>query len=151
MGFRHAQFADRLGDTFRWKGENVATQEVEKAIDTFPGVSSSAVFGVVIPKTDGKAGMAAIVKDENTSLDISLLAGHLKTSLPKYAVPLFVRLVLDFEWTATHKIKKTSLKDQGYDLSQVKQDIYVLLPGAEAYTPLNDDIHLNILEGKYKF
>jgi citronellyl-CoA synthetase len=151
MGFRHAQFADRLGDTFRWKGENVATQEVEKAIDSFRGVSSSAVYGVAMPGSDGKVGMAAIVKDDQTPLDISKLAGHLKTSLPKYAVPLFVRFVPDFEWTATHKIKKTNLKNQGFDLSQIKEGMYVLLPGSEKYETLNDDIYSNIAAGKYKF
>jgi citronellyl-CoA synthetase len=150
MGFRHAQFADRVGDTFRWKGENVSTQEVEKAIDTFRGVSSSAVYGVSIPGSDGKAGMAAIIKDEETPLDISNLAGHLKTSLPKYAVPLFVRFVHDFEWTATHKIKKTNLKTQGYDPSQAKEDVYILLPGSESYVPLNNEIFRDIVAGKYK-
>jgi citronellyl-CoA synthetase len=151
MGFRHAQFADRVGDTFRWKGENVSTQEVEKAIDTFPGVSSSAVYGITIPGTDGKAGMAAIITEEKTPIEISKLAGHLKTSLPKYAVPLFVRFVPDFEWTATHKIKKTNLKNQGYDSSQVRERVYVLLPGSEGYVPLNDEIYRNMIAGKYKF
>jgi citronellyl-CoA synthetase len=151
MGFRHAQFADRVGDTFRWKGENVSTQEVEKAIDTFRGVSSSAVYGVSIPGSDGKAGMAAIIKDEETPLDISKLAGHLKTSLPKYAVPLFVRFVPDFEWTATHKIKKTNLKTQGYDPSQVKEEVYVLLPESKGYVPLNNEIFRDMVAGKYKF
>ena len=150
MGFRHAQFADRVGDTFRWKGENVSTQEVEKAIDTFRGVSSSAVYGVSIPGSDGKAGMAAIIKDEETPIDISNLAGHLKTSLPKYAVPLFVRFVHDFEWTATHKIKKMNLKTQGYDPAQVKEEIYVLLPGSESYVPLNNEIFRDMVAGKYK-
>jgi len=151
MGFSHAQFADRLGDTFRWKGENVATQEVEKAIDSFPGVSFSAVYGVAMPGSDGKVGMAAIVKDDQTPLDISKLARHLKTSLPKYAVPLFVRFVPNFEFTATHKIKKTNLKNQGYDLSKVGDGMYVLLPGSEKYETLNDDIYHNIAAGKYKF
>ncbi len=151
MGYRHAQFADRLGDTFRWKGENVATQEVEKAIDSFPGVSSSAVYGITMPHSDGKAGMGAIVKDDKTPLDISKLAGHLKASLPKYAVPIFIRFVPDFEWTATHKIKKTNLKTQGYDLSQVQEGMYVLLPESEKYEMLNDEIYRNIAAGKYKF
>lgn len=151
MGFRHAQFADRLGDTFRWKGENVATQEVEKAIDTFPGVSVSAVYGITLPDSDGKAGMAAIVKDDKKPFDLSKLAGHLKTSLPKYALPLFVRIMPDFEWTATHKIKKTNLKEEGYDLSQVKEGMYVLLPGSEKYKVMNDNIYRNIMSGKYKF
>jgi citronellyl-CoA synthetase len=151
MGFRHAQFADRLGDTFRWKGENVATQEVEKYLDSFPGVSVSAVYGVTMPGSDGKAGMAAIVRDNSTPLDMSKLVEHLKSSLPKYAVPLFVRLVPDFEWTATHKIKKTNLKNQGYGPSQSKEGIYVLLPGSEKYETLYDDIYRNITAGKYKF
>ena len=151
MGFRHAQFADRLGDTFRWKGENVATQEVEKALDSFPGVSSSAVYGIAMPGSDGKAGMAAIVRDDKTPLDITRLAGHLRTSLPKYAVPIFVRFVPDFEWTATHKIKKTNLKNQGYDPSQVKQDVYILLPGSDRYEAVNEDIYRNLTAGKYKF
>jgi acyl-CoA synthetase (AMP-forming)/AMP-acid ligase II len=139
-----------VGDTFRWKGENVSTQEVEKAIDTFRGVSSSAVYGINIPGSDGKAGMAAIIKDEDISLDISKLAEHLKKSLPKYAIPLFVRFVPDFEWTATHKIKKTILKTQGFDPSQVKEEIYVLLPGTEEYVALNNERYLDIVAGKYK-
>ncbi len=151
MGFRHAQFADRLGDTFRWKGENVATQEVEKAIDSFAGVSASAVYGITMPGSDGKAGMAAIIRDDKITSDITKLAQHLKASLPKYAVPIFVRFVPDFEWTATHKIKKTNLKNEGYDLSQVKDEIYILLPGSEKYEKLNDDIYGNIMAGKYKF
>ena len=151
MGFRHAQFADRLGDTFRWKGENVATQEVEKAIDSFAGVSASAVYGITMPGSDGKAGMAAIIRDDKITPDITRLAQHLKASLPKYAVPIFVRFVPDFEWTATHKIKKTNLKNEGYDLSQVKGEIYILLPGSEEYEKLNDDIYRNIIAGKYKF
>lgn len=151
MGFRHAQFADRLGDTFRWKGENVATQEVEKAMDSYPGVSSSAVYGITMPGSDGKAGMAAIVRDDKAPFDITGLAAHLRTSLPKYAVPLFVRFVPDFEWTATHKIKKTNLKAQSYDPAQVKEDIYVLLPGSDQYEALNQDILRNIAAGQYKF
>jgi len=151
MGFRHAQFADRLGDTFRWKGENVATQEVEKAIDTFPGVSSSAVYGITLPGADGKAGMASIVKDEKTPLDPAGLVAHLRTSLPKYAIPIFIRFVADFEWTATHKIKKTTLKSQAYDPAQVKDALYVLLPGSDAYEPLTDAIYRDIQAGKFKF
>jgi citronellyl-CoA synthetase len=151
MGFRHAQFADRLGDTFRWKGENVATMEVEKAIDTYPGVSSSAVYGIIIPGSDGRAGMAAVIKDDKAHLDIPGLATHLKASLPKYAVPLFVRFVGDFEWTATHKIKKTNLKNQGFDPALAKEELYVLLPGSESYRPLTADIYRDILAAKYRF
>ncbi|HOW81269.1 MAG TPA: long-chain-acyl-CoA synthetase [Spirochaetota bacterium] len=151
MGFRHAQFVDRLGDTFRWKGENVATMEVEKALDSFKGVSSSAVFGIGMPRGDGKAGMAAIIKDEGASIDFEALTAHLRAVLPKYAVPLFIRFVDDFQWTATHKIKKTDLKNEGYDPEKVKKDLFVLLPGESAYTAVTRDIYKEIMNGKYKF
>ena len=151
MGFRHAQFVDRLGDTFRWKGENVATMEVEKALDSFKGVSSSAVFGIGMPRGDGKAGMAAIIKDEGASIDFEALTAYLRAVLPKYAVPLFIRFVDDFQWTATHKIKKTDLKNEGYDPEKVKKDLFVLLPGASTYTAVNRDIYKEIMNGKYKF
>ena len=151
MGFRHAQFVDRLGDTFRWKGENVATMEVEKALDSFKGVSSSAVFGIGMPRGDGKAGMAAIIKDEGASIDFEALTAHLRAVLPKYAVPLFIRFVDDFQWTATHKIKKTDLKNEGYDPEKVNKDLFVLLPGESAYTAVTRDIYKEIMNGKYKF
>jgi len=151
MGFGHAQFADRLGDTFRWKGENVATQEVEKAIDGYPGVSSSAVYGITLPGSDGKAGMAAIVRQDNEAFRLDGLADYLRNILPKYAVPLFVRFVPDFEWTATHKIKKTNLKNDGYDPARLQQDIYVLLPESGKYEVLSQEIHNNITAGKYRF
>jgi citronellyl-CoA synthetase len=151
MGFRHAQFADRLGDTFRWKGENVATMEVEKAIDSFPGVSSSAVYGVAMPAGDGKAGMAAIVREEGKSPDLKALAAHLRSSLPKYAVPIFIRFVDDFQWTATHKIKKTDLKNQGFDPAQAKEGVYVLVPGADSYAAMDAALYREVVAGKYRF
>jgi citronellyl-CoA synthetase len=151
MGFRHAQFVDRLGDTFRWKGENVATMEVEKVFDVFPGIAPSVVYGVAMPSRDGKAGMAAIIGRGN-SHDLSALTAHLKASLPKYAVPLFIRFVDDFQWTATHKIKKSGLKSEGFDPGRIiSGEIYVLLPGAKTYVSLNEDLYKNILAGNYKF
>jgi citronellyl-CoA synthetase len=151
MGFRHAQFVDRLGDTFRWKGENVATMEVEKAIDSFPGVASSAVYGVTMPKGDGRAGMAAVICEDGKDIDLTALAAHLRSVLPKYAVPIFIRFVNDFQWTATHKIKKTDLKNDGYNLAITKGTVFVLLPGNDKYVPLNDAVYGDIMEGKYKF
>ena len=151
MGFRHAQFVDRLGDTFRWKGENVATLEVEKALDTFPGISASAVYGVAMPAGDGKAGMAAVFPVDDRPIDLKALTAHLRASLPKYAVPLFIRLVGDFDMTATHKIKKTHLRSEGYDISQVRENLYVLLPGSDGYVPLTEALYREILDGKYSF
>jgi citronellyl-CoA synthetase len=151
MGFRHAQFVDRLGDTFRWKGENVATMEVEKAIDAFPGVQQTAVYGITMPGADGKAGMAAIIQDQKNPVDLAKLVVHLKGSLPKYAIPIFIRFVHDFEWTATHKIKKINLKNQGYDPEIIQESLYVLLPGQESYIPLTKGIYQEIKRGAYKF
>ena len=151
MGFRHAQFVDRLGDTFRWKGENVATMEVEKAIDSVPCVSSSAVYGVSMPKGDGRAGMAAIIREDGKDIDFTALAARLRSVLPKYAVPIFIRFVNDFQWTATHKIKKTDLKNDGFNPAATKGDLYALLPGSEKYTPVDDALYQEIIAGKYKF
>lgn len=151
MGFRHGQFVDRLGDTFRWKGENVATMEVEKALDTFPDISASAVYGVAMPAGDGKAGMAAVFPVDGHTIDLKALTAHLRATLPKYAVPLFIRLVGDFDMTATHKIKKTHFRSEGYDISQVREKLYVLLPGSDGYVPLTDALYREIKEGKYSF
>jgi citronellyl-CoA synthetase len=151
LGYRQAQFVDRLGDTFRWKSENVATMEVEKALLTLPGVGAAAVYGVRMPTGEGKAGMAAIIKDNQTDIDLSALSSHLKAALPRYAVPLFIRYVRDFQWTATHKVKKHDLKREGFDPSKVTGHLFVLLPGTERYVPLTDKIYQGIMDGKFMF
>lgn len=151
MGFGHAQFADRLGDTFRWKGENVATMEVEKAIDAFKGVEASAVYGVSLPTGDGRAGMAAIIMRKGATMDFAGLAKHLRSVLPKYAVPLFIRFIEDFQWTATHKINKTGLKADTFDPSKVAGKVYVLLPGKDEYVEMTGALYKEILAGKHRF
>src|SRR5690606_30077432 len=90
QGFMHIAFVDRLGDTFRWKGENVATTEVEGALGTFPAIEQAAVYGVEVPGCDGRAGMAAITLRAGETLDGKALAAHLDRELPSYAVPLFL-------------------------------------------------------------
>ena len=96
--------------------------------------------------------MAAIVLDEGKeSFELDGLAPHLRKVLPKYAVPLFVRFVPDFEWTATHKIKKTNLKNEGYDPALVTEGLYVLLPDGDKYEKLNQEIYADIMAGKYRF
>lgn len=151
MGFRHAQFVDRLGDTFRWKGENVATSEVEKVLNTFPGISASAVYGVSMPTGDGKAGMGAILPVAEGEINLKLLTNHLRASLPKYAVPIFIRSVKEFEMTATHKIKKTRFRNEGYDPAVVGEKLYVLLPGSESYVPVDDALYRGIMADKHSF
>ena len=115
-------FVDRIGDTFRWKGENVAASEVSEAICAYPGIQQAIVYGVAIPRVDGRAGMAALVVDEE--LDLSAFRQHLLRRLPKYACPLFLRIREEMELTSTFKYTKTDLAHQGYDPSLTTEVLY---------------------------
>jgi acyl-CoA synthetase (AMP-forming)/AMP-acid ligase II len=128
QGFGHIQFVDRVGDTFRWKGENVATTEVEAALGCIEGISEAVVYGVEVPGADGRAGMAAICWDEAAKgpLDGAALAQALHKALPKYAVPLFIRVREEHEITATFKHRKVDLKREGFDASKVSDALYEL-------------------------
>ena len=120
QGFSHIGFVDRIGDTFRWKGENVATTEVEAVLDADPSVSEAVVFGVPVPGVDGKAGMAAISLIDGAGFDPVGFAAHVRDGLPAYAVPLFVRIVDQIEHTSTLKnmradLRRASFTDTGDD------------------------------------
>ncbi|KAK8131533.1 AMP-binding enzyme [Apiospora sp. TS-2023a] len=116
-------FMDRLGDTFRWKGENVSTAEVSEVLGRYPGVLEATVYGVGLPGHDGKAGMAAIYIDSDTkSFDYDGLLKHARTHLPKYAVPIFVRRIKERSATHNNKQNKVPLKNDGIDPSKVKDD-----------------------------
>jgi len=152
QGFKHVQFVDRIGDTFRWKGENVSTSEVEKVLNTQAHVAESTVYGVKIPGTDGRAGMAAIIPNtSNEEVDLKNVAGILIKGLPHYAVPKFIRFKDKFETTGTHKIKKTRLREEAFDPVKVSDPLYVLLPGSEEYVPLTTALYDEILDGTYRF
>ena len=113
IGYGHIQFVDRTGDTFRWKGENVSTTEVEKVANSFNQVSLSAVYGVAMPGGDGRAGMVAIIPEcDVEAFDFDGLAAHFQRALPAYAVPKFMRLNTELACTQTHKIKKVDLKKE---------------------------------------
>ena len=143
---------DRLGDTFRWKGENVSTSEVEKVVNTFRQVEESAAYGVRIPGTDGRAGMVAIIPGTPVeAFDLKGLAETVRKALPTYAVPKFVRFKEAFETTGTHKIKKKILRDEGFDPNGVQDPLYVLLPEADAYQPLTRELYREIETGKHRF
>uniref|UniRef100_A0A2M4BG82 Very long-chain fatty acid transport protein n=1 Tax=Anopheles marajoara TaxID=58244 RepID=A0A2M4BG82_9DIPT len=118
-------FKDRTGDTFRWRGENVATSEVEGVITTIVGLKDCAVYGVDIPEIEGKAGMAAIVDPEG-KVDMEQLAAGIRASLPPYARPLFIRVLSEVPMTTTFKLKKRDLQVDGYDLNKIKDPIYYL-------------------------
>jgi citronellyl-CoA synthetase len=152
LGFGHLQFVDRTGDTFRWKGENVSTTEVEKVINSFPGISISTVYGVLMPGGDGRAGMAAILTGVRLEeFNFSGLLAYFNQALPSYAVPKFLRFPGEFEYTPTHKIKKVNLKKEGFDPGQIKDPLFVLLPGETAYRPMTEELCEAIMEGRYKY
>ncbi len=138
QGYRHAAFVDRLGDTFRWKGENVATTDVEAAVSADPGVEAVTVFGVQVPGADGRAGMAAVVLKEGQQFDGKALANTVYEQLPGYAVPLFVRVVDSLEQTSTFKSKKSGLREQGYG-PEVEDPLYVLQGPDEGFVPFYND------------
>ncbi len=145
QGFMHVAFVDRLGDTFRWKGENVATTEVEGAMSAHPAIEQSVVYGVAVPGADGKAGMAAVTLRDGHELDGARLAAHLFDRLPSYAVPLFVRVVDSLETTSTFKSRKVELREEAYS-SDVER-LYVLAGRRDGYRPANDGYVREVADG----
>jgi fatty-acyl-CoA synthase len=141
-------FVDRIGDTFRWKGENVATSEVAEALGVIAGVKEATVYGVAVSGMDGRAGMAALVTVP--SFDIRKLADALVTSLPPYARPVFVRLLPEIEITGTFKQRKVDLLKAGFDPNHVRDSIFWLDPATGGYEPLTNEIHAAIMSGKIK-
>jgi len=141
-------FVDRVGDTFRWKGENVAASEVSEAICAFPGVKHANVYGVSIPATDGRAGMATVVtEDELVELDLAGLRKHLVNRLPAYARPLFLRIRHDIELTGTFKYSKTDLVRQGYDPVASSDALYFYNQESETFTRLDQELYNRIQIG----
>lgn len=134
-------FADRIGDSFRWKGENVSTFEVAQALARCNGVRDAMVYGVAVPDHEGRAGMAALVVDEN--FDIDRFRAEIEVALPPYARPLFLRLSQTLEVTETYKHKKTSLIAQGFDPRLVSDLLYFAPPGA-AHAVLDDSLYRRI-------
>lgn len=147
QGMGHAAFADRLGDTFRWKGENVATTEVEGAVCADRAVAECAVYGVEVPHTGGRAGMVAVKLRDGETFDGAELARTVFERLPSYAVPLFVRLVESLEHTTTFKSRKVELREQAYG-AEVSDPLYVLAGRDEGYVPFYADYPDEVAAGK---
>jgi fatty-acyl-CoA synthase len=135
-------FVDRIGDTFRWKGENVATSEVSEAICAFPSIRQACVYGVAIPGTEGRAGMALLVANER--LDLAALRTHLISCLPHYAVPLFLRIRNEIEVTATFKYTKNAVVRQGYDPVATSDVIYFNHPERQEFLRLDKALYERI-------
>ncbi|MFX0028478.1 MAG: long-chain-acyl-CoA synthetase, partial [Candidatus Hermodarchaeota archaeon] len=152
IGYGHAQFVDRLGDTFRWKGENVSTSEVEDVILSFEEVEHTSVYGVLVPDTEGRAGMASIfTKKNHEAFNFDRFIKLLNENLPKYAIPLFIRFLSKLSTTNTYKIPKSDMKKVGFDITKTKDPVYVLLPKSLTYTRLTEKIFTDIAEKKYRF
>jgi fatty-acyl-CoA synthase len=141
-------FVDRIGDTFRWKGENVATSEVSQAICAFPSVKHANVYGVTVASAEGRAGMAAIVADGK--IDLEALREHLTSRLPSYARPLFVRLSEDVDLTGTLKYSKTELVRQGYDPDAIADEIYFHSPESQQFVRLDRELYERIQAGQVR-
>ncbi len=142
-------FGDRMGDTFRWRSENVSTAEVGAALGEL--VEEANVYGVLVPAHDGRAGCAAIPASAAASLDFKQLAAHARKRLPKYAVPVFLRVVPVMEATGTVKQLKVALRNEGVDPTKVGADpLYWLPPGASAYLPFTGKDYKDIEAGLVK-
>ncbi|WBU40209.1 MULTISPECIES: long-chain-acyl-CoA synthetase [Marinobacter] len=152
IGCRHLQFVDRMGDTFRWKGENVSTTEVENIIDGSGMVQEAIVYGVEIPNTNGKAGMVTLVpQNPEASFDADRLFAYLQDNLPPYAIPVFVRVTHAIEKTGTFKYRKVDIQKLGYSLSRPHEEVYAWLPGSSSYTQLTPELVADIDAGGVRF
>jgi fatty-acyl-CoA synthase len=146
----YVYFVDRIGDTFRWKGENVSTNEVAEFVAQAPGISTANVYGVEVPGTDGRAGMAAITTKGD--VDYDGLYDWLAERLPKYAIPLFIRVQKEAETTGTFKYRKVELVKEGFDPDQVGgEPIWYFDPDSKKYEPLTADAYATLKSGALKF
>ena len=142
-------FADRMGDTYRWKAENVSTGEVAAALSAFEGVQQANVYGVAIPGYDGRAGMASLVC--GADVDLKALYAHIADELPSYARPVFLRISAETDTTSTFKFRKANLVKQGFDPAVVKDALYVDHPDTGAFEKLTRDTFKKIQQSKLKF
>ncbi|KAE8752621.1 hypothetical protein FOCC_FOCC000743 [Frankliniella occidentalis] len=148
--FGYFYFKDRTGDTFRWRGENVATSEVEAVISNVAGMSDAVVYGVEIPNVEGRAGMAAIV-DPDSKLDLDALVDGMRKSLPVYARPLFLRVMKSLPMTGTFKLKKKDLLNDSYDPDKIKDALYFFDGSSNKFVALTHALYQDIITNKIRF
>ena len=154
FGQRHYQFVDRVGDTFRWKSENVSTNEVGEIVNQHEDIIFTNVYGVEIPGTDGRAGMAAIVLKEQINaqnINLESLSEHIRENLPSYARPIFIRLLAELPTTTTHKLQKNDLRDQAFHFDKVSDHMFVMRPGETTYSKLDSDFYDKIVQREVYF
>ncbi|MFL2945350.1 MAG: long-chain-acyl-CoA synthetase [Parvibaculales bacterium] len=145
--FGHIQFADRIGDTFRWQGENVATTEVEGAVADWTEAEDAVVYGVSVPGRDGRCGMLYVTPREGSAMELAGLPELLRNRLPGYAVPRFLRVGRATSLTGTFKYQKSQLKKEAYDCGSLEDDIFFLAPASDAFVKLTSDLQKQIDDG----
>merc|ERR1712137_819644 len=132
------------GDTFRWKGENVATSEVETVIARLPGITLANVYGVLVPHHDGRAGMAALVIDES-NFCFQQFYDTVTAELPSYARPLFLRITKGLDTTSTHKLQKVQARNEGFDINIIKVNsifsFFKIVTVKNSFFNLKDDLY----------
>lgn len=143
-------FVDRTGDTFRWKGENCSTTEIEAQVSNEAGYRDTVVYGVEIVNMEGKAGMAAI-SDPELTLDLEELGANLKKALPSYARPQFIRILDQIDMTGTCKLKKLDLQKEGFNPSAITDKLYFLNVKNNTYEALTTEIYSKILNQEIRF
>ncbi|XP_062487791.1 long-chain fatty acid transport protein 3 [Pezoporus occidentalis] len=144
------RFRDRTGDTFRWKGENVATTEVAEALLAHEALQEATVYGVTVPGQEGRAGMAALVLSPGCSLDGAALFRHVERLLPPYAWPRFLRLQERLEMTDTFKQQKVRLAQEGFDPTSIPDPLFLLDQSSKAYVPLGPAQWEGVLDGSIR-
>lgn len=142
-------FQDRIGDTFRWKGENVATTEVADHLLTVDCIEEANVYGVKVPGHEGRIGMAALKLRDNMDFDCGATHQHVKNFLPSYARPRFIRIQAVLDVTGTYKQTKGKLAQEGFDPSFVKDPLF-FLDDTKGYIPMTQDIYDSIAGGKLR-
>lgn len=148
--FGHIQFSDRIGDTFRWQGENVATTQVEGVVIDWPQIETAVVYGVQVPGWDGRCGMLYVNEAANQSLDLDSLARHLADHLPSYAIPRFVRIGRAVDLTGTFKIQKSQLKREGYSADVGADQLFVFDREESLFRPLTAERRTAIDQGQFR-
>lgn len=151
FGLPHYQFVDRVGDTFRWQAQNVSTNEVGEILNSCEQVEMANVYGVEVPGTEGKAGMAALTLEPGVEFDAAAFSAFVDRELPAYARPVFLRLQQEADTTVTFKLFKGRLRSEAYHLDQVVEPLYVRKPGSATYELLDVSFYEAINNGSAGF
>ena len=147
--YGYVYFHDRTGDTFRWRGENVSATELETTMSKILGLRDVVVYGVQVPGTEGRAGMATIV-DSESDIDLSGLVQGLNEQLPHYAHPRFLRIVDSVAITGTFKFQKNKLREEGFDVRKIQDKLLYYDVKEGQYLSLHEDTFAKINHGKIR-